>query len=83
MLFEAIMFIVSNIAAGGFNFWLGKGEILTLISYQQQRSDTLRLSIILIPYFVLTEYIPSIVFAITIQSFDKAITREPEIPAQI
>lgn len=35
VLFEAIMFIISNVAAGGFNFWLGKGEITTLVSYQQ------------------------------------------------
>jgi hypothetical protein len=35
VLFEAVMFIISNVAAGGFNFWLGKGEITTLVSYQQ------------------------------------------------
>jgi hypothetical protein len=34
VLFEAVMFIISNVAAGGFNFWLGKGEITTLVSYQ-------------------------------------------------
>jgi hypothetical protein len=34
VLFEAVMFIISNIAAGGFNFWLGKGEIITLVEYQ-------------------------------------------------
>lgn len=33
VLFEAIIFIISNVAAGGFNFWLGKGEITTLVSY--------------------------------------------------
>lgn len=33
VLFEAIVFIFSNLAAGGFNFWLGKGQILTLVSY--------------------------------------------------
>ena len=35
VLFEAVMFIISNVAAGSFNFWLGKGEITTLVSYQQ------------------------------------------------
>jgi hypothetical protein len=35
VLFEAVIFIFSNIAAGAFNFWLGKGEITTLVSYQQ------------------------------------------------
>jgi hypothetical protein len=73
------MFIVSNIAAGGFNFWLGKGEIITLIGYQQNTEYTLRLAVILIPYFVLTEYIPSIVFVSTIRSFDKVINREPDV----
>ena len=34
VLFEAVMFIISNVAAGSFNFWLGKGEITTLVSYQ-------------------------------------------------
>lgn len=32
--FEATIFILSNIAAGAFNFWLGKGEIITLVGYQ-------------------------------------------------
>ena len=73
------MFIVSNIAAGGFNFWLGKGEIIKLIGYQQNTEYTLRLAVILIPYFVLTEYIPSIVFVSTIRSFDKVINREPDV----
>jgi len=31
--FEAITFIISNIAAGGFNFWLGKGEIINLVAF--------------------------------------------------
>ena len=68
---------MSNIAAGAFNFWLGKGEIITLVGYQTSQDSAFKLAVILIPYFVLTEYIPSIVFVYTIRSFHKVIYREP------
>lgn len=31
VLIEAIVFVLSNLTAGGFNFWMGNGEITNLI----------------------------------------------------
>ena len=72
---EAVVFIVSNVLAGIFNFWMGRGEVLNLIQYRDHQHLVL-FSVILLPYFAVTEYVPAIVFASTVNKFSKVIVGE-------
>jgi hypothetical protein len=72
---EASVFIISNVLAGIFNFWMGRGEVLHLIEYRDNEHLFL-FAIILLPYFAVTEFIPALVFASTVNKFSKVIVGE-------
>lgn len=62
--FEAAVFLVSQVAAGLFNLWLSnndKAGIQVLIDDEANGND-LPVAFRLVPYFLLTEYIPAVVF---------------------
>jgi hypothetical protein len=73
VIFESIILIFANIAAGCFNLWLARGEVLTLL-YDRDNSEMFTFTIILVPYFAFTEFLPSIVIASTVLKFSKVIT---------
>lgn len=83
-LFEAAVFFFACICAGLFNLWLAKGDdghVLNLILAEKEDSDTWDWKVAdkLVPYFILTEYIPSVVFIYQVNTFSKCFTREDEI----
>ncbi len=80
---EAAVFFISQMSAGFFNLWLANGDvsnILQLINHESANGTTdWAVAMKLVPYFVLTEYIPSIVFVYYIGTYSKAFTGEDEI----
>ena len=74
---EAIVFILANVAAGLFNYYMSKGMVHGLLEARVTDKNTL-FSVIMIPYFCLTEFIPSIVFAQTMNIFYKVLNAETE-----
>ena len=77
MAIEAVVFILANVAAGLFNYWMSKGMVNELLQARvEDRNSTF--SVVMIPYFCLTEFIPSIVFALTMNTFFKVLSRETE-----
>jgi hypothetical protein len=68
--FEAIVLIISNVVAGFFNIWLARGELMTLM-YDRDNHKLFTFTAILLPYFALTEFLPSIVIASTVLKFSK------------
>lgn len=67
------MLIAANIAAGCFNLWLARGEVLTLM-YDRDHSKMFTFTAISVPYFAFTEFLPAIVIASTQLKFSKVIT---------
>lgn len=59
---EAIVFILSNVAAGIFNYNMSKGTVDYLLE-ARATDGNVYFAVIMIPYFILTEFLPSIVFA--------------------
>jgi hypothetical protein len=80
---EAAVFFIGQVSTGLFNLWLSNGDVSNILALINQESDTgttdWSVAIKLVPYFVLTEYIPSIVFIYYIGTFSKAFTGEDEI----
>ena len=74
---EAIVFITANFIAGIFNYFMSKGIINDLL-YARVDDRMATFSIIMIPYFCVTEFMPSIVFAQTMNIFHKVLSRETE-----
>ena len=72
---------MSNIGAGCFNYWLAKGGIGTLMVYRENHQLNLAFTMIIVPYFAFTEFVPSIIVASTISKFSKVLT--PENPVQL
>jgi hypothetical protein len=71
--FEAIVLIGGNIIAGCFNLWLARGELNTLM-YDRDNDNMFVFTIILVPYFAVTEFLPSIVIASTLTKFSKVLS---------
>ena len=72
---EAVVFILANVAAGLFNYWMSKGMVNDLLTARvEDRNSTF--SVVMIPYFCLTEFVPSIVFAQTMNIFYKVLSAE-------
>jgi hypothetical protein len=67
ILYEFCIFITSTTIAGGFNYWLGKGGIYTLID--AHINNSLAFATLTISYFTLSEYIPALAFSHTVQAF--------------
>ena len=74
---EAVVFITANVLAGIFNYFMSKGFVNALLEARvTDRMATF--SIVMIPYFCVTEFLPSIVFAQTMNIFYKALSDETE-----
>lgn len=72
VLFESIVLISANIIAGFFNLWMARGELDRLI-YDRDNNHIVKFTAILVPYFAVTEFLPSIVIASTLTKFSKAL----------
>lgn len=57
-----LVFIIANVAAGGLNFYLGSGGWFSIVRLKKT-SETLW-SLIFVPFYLLTEFIPAAVFAV-------------------
>jgi hypothetical protein len=62
-----IVFIVSNVLAGGVNFYLGSGGWYPVKDLKDNKNSIW--SILFIPYYILTEFLPSIVFAVVMEKY--------------
>lgn len=71
--FEAVVLIGANVIAGFFNLWLARGGLDTLM-YDRDNDELFIFTIILVPYFAVTEFLPSIVIASTLTKFSKVLT---------
>ena len=57
-----IIFIIANIVAGSLNFYLGSGGCEKIDSIKEK--SILIWSLIFVPYYVITEFTPAIVYAL-------------------
>jgi hypothetical protein len=71
VLYEAIIFIAAQAISGGFNFWLGKGGVETLVHKDRDGGDQVLYGCILLPVFIATEFVPAIMFAYTVKRWGK------------
>ncbi len=69
------MFVFSNLVAGFFNYYLSKDLIGTLL-FDRDQDHQQTYSSIIIPYFVITEFIPAISFAYTMKILSKVLSGE-------
>jgi hypothetical protein len=74
VLLEGIVLISANIIAGIFNWWLADGEIITLLD-DRDNGHIFVFTAILVPYFVVTEFLPSLVIARTLTKFAEILTQ--------
>ena len=72
VLMEALTFSVANIVAGFFNYYLSKNLLETLLEDRDYNHNAIYSSI-MIPYFIITEFLPSAVFGYTMQTFAKVL----------
>ena len=70
--FEAIILIGANIIAGCFNIWMAQGELQRLL-YDRDNQKLFTFTAIIVPYFAVTEFLPSIVVASTLSKFSKVV----------
>ena len=75
---EAIVFTTSNILAGFFNYFLSKDNMVeNLVNTRNSGSHFSPLfATIMIPYFILTEFIPAVTFAYTVDKLAKVLSGE-------
>lgn len=71
------MFLLANMTAGGFNFWMGNGEVNNLI-YERNNDQLAVFSFVTVVYFIGTEFVPSIAFAITVSTFSRILTEQEQ-----
>ena len=72
---EGIVFTTSNVVAGFFNYYLSKTEISSLIELRNTGTTFAPLfAAIIIPYFIVTEFIPAIVFSFTVNKFARVLS---------
>ena len=72
---EAIVFTLSNTAAGCFNYFLSKNNSTERI-IEERDSRAPLFATIIIPYFVLTEFLPAICFAFTVDKLARVLSGE-------
>ena len=71
VLAEAVVFTSAQLVSGIFCFWLGTGGIRTLILTDRDGGRNIKYAALLMPFFILTEFVPAIVFAFTLRQFGK------------
>ena len=76
VLMEAITFSFANLVAGTFNYFLSKDLLRDLLQdrdfYGSEHEAVY--SSVMIPYFIITEFIPAIVFGYTMQTLAKVLS---------
>ena len=75
VLMEAVVFSFANIISGIFNYYMSKGYIGTLLTDRDYDHPGLYSGIV-IPLFIVTEFIPSIAFGKTMQVLAKVLNGE-------
>jgi hypothetical protein len=69
VMFEAGCFIGAMMISGGFCYYLGSGGIKTLVTSDRDGGHNALYATILLPIFILTEFIPALMFAYTIRAW--------------
>lgn len=62
-----VVFIIANVLAGSLNFYLGTGGWLPMQDLKVK--SPLLWDLIFLPYYLITEFIPSVVFAVVMQKY--------------
>jgi hypothetical protein len=74
---EAFVFIISNIIAGSFNFWItNNGYVLITLLNLDDTTPSYSFNTTLIAYVILTELVPSLTFVYTMSIFNEVIHGE-------
>lgn len=77
VLVEALVFIISNIIAGSFNFWItNNGSVLITLLNLDDTTPSYSFNTILISYVTLTELLPSLTFVYTLSIFNEVMHGE-------
>jgi hypothetical protein len=66
---EACFFITAMIVSGAFNYYLHKGGIKTLIKTDRDGGHSLVYGFVLLPMFVITEFLPALAFSYTLMKW--------------
>ena len=64
---EALVFIIAQVITGSFCYWLGSGGIKTIIVRDRDGGHNVLYASLLMPFFILTEFVPALVFAFTLR----------------
>jgi hypothetical protein len=64
-----IIFILANVMAASMNFYLGSGGIIDVDDLK--KSSVAIWSIIFVPFYCVTEYVPAIAFAVIMEKYDE------------
>ena len=67
---EAITFVCAMAMSGGFNYYLGSGGLKTLVVSERDNGKNALYATILLPIFILSEFIPALMFAYTLRRWD-------------
>lgn len=66
-----LVFIISNVLAGALNFYLGSGGWVPI--YELKETNVVIWSLLFIPFYILTEFVPAITFAIVMQKYGEEV----------
>lgn len=77
--YEALVYIIANIIAGGFNLWLANHpeRVILLIGVESDRGEVgVEYDVVVIAYVMLTEVVPAVALVTTLNVFDTVISEE-------
>ena len=83
VLMEAMVFAFSNLVAGFFNWYLSKDLIGDLLRDRDQNHRMAIYSSIMIPYFIITEFIPAAAFGYTMKVLARVLSGEVNEEAEL
>ena len=76
VMIEAIVFAISNTVAGFFNYYLSKNELGVLLEDRDINHKQPVYASAIIPYFIITEFMPAISFGYTMQVLSRVLSGE-------
>lgn len=65
--FLGLVFVIANVVAGSVNFYMGSGGYQGIMDMKVK--NELMWSLIFVPFYILTEFLPAIVFAIVMEKY--------------
>ena len=68
-----VVFIFANVIAGSLNFYLGSGGWQPVYSLKER--SIVIWSLIFVPYYIATEFVPAIVFAVVMTRYAEETNR--------